>query len=146
MEKVSERSYTANSLNSTNLSIREARSRSFLVGSLSALNGKGLLGVDELERNLPDKRARVLVTTWNMNAVKKLSDNLDELLLPDMIQTMPDIYVIGVEEFEMPQRVWEVTLQEQIGPTHVKYSSYYHGSVGVTIFIRRELIWFCSGN
>jgi phosphatidylinositol-bisphosphatase len=44
----------------------------------------------------------------------------------------------------MPQRVWEVTLQEQIGPTHVKYSSYYHGSVGVAVFIRRELIWFCS--
>ena len=95
IDKGSERSYTANSLNSTNLSIREARSRSFLVGSLSALNGKGLLSGDELERNLPDKRARVLVTTWNMNAVKKLSDNLDELLLPDMIQTMPDIYVIG---------------------------------------------------
>ena len=78
-------------------------SRSFLVGSLSALNGKGLLSSEELERNLLDKRARVLVTTWNMGGVKKLPDNLDELLLPEVIQTMPDIYVIGVEEFELTQ-------------------------------------------
>lgn len=99
----SERSYTANSFNNTNMSIREARSRSFLVGSLSALNGKSLLSSEELERNLVDKRARVLVTTWNMGGVKKLSDNLNELLLPDMIQTMPDVYVIGVEEFELSQ-------------------------------------------
>ncbi len=90
-------------MNSTNLSIRDARSRSFLVGSLSALNGKSLLGAEELERNLLDKRARVLVTTWNMGGIKKLSDNLNELLLPDMIHTMPDIYVIGVEELEIHQ-------------------------------------------
>ena len=95
----SERSYTS----TANMSIREARSRSFLVGSLSGLNGKSLLSSEELERNLVDKRARILVTTWNMGGVKKLSDNLNELLLPDMIQTMPDIYVIGVEEFELSQ-------------------------------------------
>lgn len=41
-------------------------------------------------------------------------------------------------------KMWEVNLQEQIGPTHVKLSSYYHGSVGVVLFIKRELIWFCS--
>ena len=85
------------------MSIREARSRSFLVGSLSALNGKSLLGAEELERNLVDKRARVLVTTWNMGGIKKLTTNLEELLLPDMIQTMPDVFVIGVEEFELSQ-------------------------------------------
>ena len=75
--------------------------RSYLVGSMSALNGKGLLSSEELERNLIDKRARVLVATWNIGGVKKLPQNLDELLLPDMIQTMPDIYVIGLQEFEL---------------------------------------------
>lgn len=88
---------------STTLSIKEAKSRSYLVGSLSAINGKGLLSSEELERNLADKRARILVATWNMGGAKKLSDNLDELLLPDMIQTMPDIYVIGAQEFELNQ-------------------------------------------
>ena len=116
-----------------------------MVGSLSAINGKGLLSGDELERNLAEKRARILVATWNMGGTKKLSDNLDELLLPEMIQTMPDIYVIGVQEFELNQKEWEICLQEQIGPTHVKYTSYYHGSIGLCVFIKRELIWFCSG-
>ena len=74
-----------------------------MVGSLSAINGKGLLSTDELERNLLEKRARILVATWNMGGTKKLSDNLDELLLPEIIQTMPDIYVIGVQEFELNQ-------------------------------------------
>jgi phosphatidylinositol-bisphosphatase len=40
---------------------------------------------------------------------------------------------------------WEISLQEQIGPTHVKISSYYHGSIGINVFLRRELIWYCSG-
>ena len=90
-------------MTSNTLSIKEAKSRSYLVGSLSAINGKGLLSSEELERNLADKRARILVATWNLGGAKKLSDNLDELLLPDTIQTMPDIYVIGVEEFELNQ-------------------------------------------
>ena len=128
MDNSSDRSYTVTSLTSTNLSIKEAKNkffirifltqkiftkqiykfyvlfslrRSYLVGSLSAINGKGLLSADELERNLLEKRARILVATWNMGGAKKLSDNLDELLLPEMIQTMPDIYVIGVQEFEI---------------------------------------------
>ena len=74
-----------------------------MVGSLSAINGKGLLSSDELERNIMDKKARVLVATWNMGGVKKLPESLDELLLPENIQTMPDVYVIGVQEFELNQ-------------------------------------------
>lgn len=35
-------------------------------------------------------------------------------------------------------------MQEQIGPSHVKLSSHYHGSIGICIFLRRELIWYCS--
>ena len=75
------------------------------MGSLSAINGKGLLSSDELERNLMDKKARVLIATWNMGGVKKLPDNLEELLLPENIQTMPDIYVIGAQELEINQYI-----------------------------------------
>ena len=39
---------------------------------------------------------------------------------------------------------WEIGLQEHIGPTHVKLASFYHGSIGTVLFIKRELIWFCS--
>jgi hypothetical protein len=94
-----------NSFNSTNLSIREVKNRSYLVGSLSAINGKGLLSNDELDRNFLDRKARVLISTWNMGGVKKLPGNLDDLVLPDTIQTLPDVYVIGVQEFELNQYV-----------------------------------------
>ena len=139
-----DRSHTANSLNSTTLSVREAKARSYLVGSLSALNGKGLLSAEELDRNLPERRARILLATWNMGEVKSLPENLDDLLLPENIQTMPDLYIIGVQEMDLNTNQWEIKLQEQIGPSHVKLGSHFHGSIGVTIFIRRELIWYCS--
>jgi inositol polyphosphate 5-phosphatase INPP5E len=128
-----------------NLSVKEAKSRSFLVGSLSAINGKGLLSTEELDRHLVDRRAKVLIATWNMGGVKKYPDNLDELIIPEMIQTLPEIFVIGVQEFDLNRKDWEIKLQEQIGPSHVKLSSYYAGSIGINLFIKRELIWFTSG-
>lgn len=95
--------YTANSLNSTSISVREAKSRSFLVGSLSALNGKGLLSNEELDRHFLDRKARVLIATWNMGGVKRPPKNLDQLVLPDIIQTVPDVLVLGVQEFDLNQ-------------------------------------------
>lgn len=72
-----------------------------MVGSLSALNGKGLLSSEELDRYFIDRKARVLVATWNMGGVKKPPTNLEDLVLPDLIQVIPDIFVIGVQEFEL---------------------------------------------
>jgi hypothetical protein len=72
-----------------------------LVGSLSALNGKGLLSNEEIDRNLADRKARILVVTWNMGEIKKLPENIDDLILPDNIQTLPDIFIIGVQEFQL---------------------------------------------
>ncbi|RNA09111.1 72 kDa inositol polyphosphate 5-phosphatase, partial [Brachionus plicatilis] len=95
--------YTANSLNSTSISVREAKSRSFLVGSLSALNGKGLLSTEELDRHFLDRKARVLIASWNMGGVKRPPKNLDQLVLPDVIQTVPDVLVLGVQEFDLNQ-------------------------------------------
>lgn len=74
-----------------------------MVGSLSALNGKGLLSSEELDRHLLDRKARILVATWNMGGVKKPPSNLDELVLPDVIQTIPDVFVLGVQEFDLNQ-------------------------------------------
>ena len=99
----SDRSYTINSLNSTTMSVREAKNRSYLVGSLSAINGKGLLSYEEIDRNLMDRKAKVLISSWNMGGIKKLPINLEELVLPDTIQTLPDVYVIGVQEFDLNQ-------------------------------------------
>jgi hypothetical protein len=46
---------------------------------------------------------------------------------------------------EISRKDWEIKLQELIGPTHVKFASYYYGSLCLNLFIRRELVWFCSG-
>jgi hypothetical protein len=77
--------------------------RSYLVGSSNSIGGKGLLSAYELDKNLNDRKARVLVITWNMNEMKKFSENLEELVLPDNIETMPDLYAIGCQEFSMSQ-------------------------------------------
>jgi hypothetical protein len=101
-DSFSERPY--NGLASTgSMLVRDAKSRSFLVGSLSALNGKSLLSYDELDKNLFERKAKVLISTWNMGGIKSIPSNMTDLLLPDSIQTVPDVYVIGVQEFAMKQ-------------------------------------------
>ncbi len=57
----------------------------------------------ELDRSLNDRKARVLIITWNMNEMKTFPEKLEELVLPDNIETMPDIYAIGCQEFIINQ-------------------------------------------
>ena len=57
--------------------------------------------MEELDRSLVDRKARILIATWNMGGVKSLPENLDDLLLPETIQTMPDVYIIGTQEIEI---------------------------------------------
>ncbi len=83
--------------------IKDVKSRSYLVGSISALNGKGLLGNDELEKNLVDKKCKILIVTWNMGSEKNITSKIGDLLVPDSIVHIPDIYVIGVQEFNIKQ-------------------------------------------
>lgn len=40
---------------------------------------------------------------------------------------------------------WEIRLQETLGPSHVLMHSCSFGLLHLAIFIRRELVWFCSG-
>lgn len=74
---------------------KDARLRSYLVGNVS---GKGsLLGEEELNRYFPNRKVEVFVATWNMNGLAP-PPNLDDLLLPQSIENVPDIYAIGVQE------------------------------------------------
>lgn len=43
------------------------------------------------------------------------------------------------------RREWETRLQETLGPQYVLLSSAAHGVLYMSLFIRRDLIWFCSG-
>ncbi|PKU34354.1 protein transport protein sec16a isoform x3 [Limosa lapponica baueri] len=42
------------------------------------------------------------------------------------------------------RREWEIRLQETLGPHYVMLYSAAHGVLYMSVFIRRDLIWFCS--
>ncbi|XP_054895950.1 phosphatidylinositol polyphosphate 5-phosphatase type IV isoform X2 [Poeciliopsis prolifica] len=102
---------------------QDVRNRSFLEGSM--LGSGALLGAEELDRHFPDRRVGVYVVTWNMQGEK-------------------DFYVIGVQEGCPDRREWETCLQETLGPHYVMLYTASHGVLYLTVFIRRDLMWFCS--
>jgi hypothetical protein len=67
---------------------------------LSALNGKALLCTEEIDRNLQDRKAKILVCTWNMGGVNSPPQNLTSFILIGSLE-LPDILIIGVQEFNL---------------------------------------------
>uniref|UniRef100_A0A8C2T942 Phosphatidylinositol polyphosphate 5-phosphatase type IV n=1 Tax=Coturnix japonica TaxID=93934 RepID=A0A8C2T942_COTJA len=121
---------------------KDVRSRSYLEGSLLASGA--LLGAEELSRYFPDRNIGIFVATWNMQGQKELPENLDDFLLPTDPDYAQDMYVIGVQEGCPDRREWEIRLQETLGPHYVMLYSAAHGVLYMSVFIRRDLIWFCS--
>uniref|UniRef100_A0A250Y3V1 Phosphatidylinositol polyphosphate 5-phosphatase type IV n=1 Tax=Castor canadensis TaxID=51338 RepID=A0A250Y3V1_CASCN len=121
---------------------KDVRSRSYMEGSLLASGA--LLGAEELARYFPDRNVVLFVATWNMQGQKELPPSLDEFLLPTEADYTQDLYVIGVQEGCSDRREWETRLQETLGPRYVLLSSAAHGVLYMSLFIRRDLIWFCS--
>ncbi|XP_073415410.1 phosphatidylinositol polyphosphate 5-phosphatase type IV-like [Dendrobates tinctorius] len=126
----------------TPLRSKDVRNRSYLEGSLLASGA--LLGAEELDRYFPERLLRVFIATWNMQGRKELPETLDDFLLPSDDDFAQDMYVIGVQEGSPDRREWEVRLQETLGPHYVLLHSSAHGVLYLSVFIRRDLIWFCS--
>jgi hypothetical protein len=111
-----------------------------------------LLGHEELIRYFPNRTANVAVITWNMCGKSADLSQLGSLLLPDSWANVPDVYAIGVQEgpfssgagSQADQRVWELQLQTTVGPSHVLLHSASYGVLHLCVFVRRDLIWFCS--
>ncbi|XP_037093497.1 inositol polyphosphate 5-phosphatase E-like [Pollicipes pollicipes] len=122
------------------ITVQKARSRGYLVNTTgSAL----LLGADELNACLPQRQVNVLVGTWNMNA-KEPPACLDDLVLPDSLAFVPDLVVLGTQESHADHRGLLVRLQSTLGPSHVLFHSASLGTLHICIFIRRDLVWYCS--
>ncbi|KAK3514545.1 hypothetical protein QTP70_021604 [Hemibagrus guttatus] len=121
---------------------KDVRNRSFLEGSV--LGNGALLGAEELDRYFPSRQIGIYVATWNMQGEKGLPNNLDDLLLPTDTDFAQDFYIIGVQEGCPDRKEWEIRLQETLGPYYVMLYAAAHGVLYLTIFIRRDLIWFCS--
>ncbi|XP_063791929.1 phosphatidylinositol polyphosphate 5-phosphatase type IV [Pseudophryne corroboree] len=126
----------------TPLRSKDVRNRSYLEGSLLATGA--LLGAEELDRYFPDRRLRISVSTWNMQGRKELPETLDDFLLPSDNDFAQDMYVVGVQEGTPDRREWETRLQETLGPHYVLFHSSAHGVLYLSVFTRRDLIWFCS--
>lgn len=43
------------------------------------------------------------------------------------------------------RREWEIRLQETLGPHYILLYGASHGVLYLTVFVRRDFIWFCSG-
>lgn len=56
-----------------------------------------------------------------------------------------DLYVVGTQESTGQRREWEVLLQQTLGPSHVLVHSVSLGVLYLVMFLRRDLIWYCSG-
>jgi len=76
---------------------------------------------------------------------QELPNSLDELLLPLNYDVAADMYVIGTQESTPSRKEWEVLIQKTLGPYYVLVQSASIGVIYLCLFIRRDLIWFCSG-
>ncbi|KFM64114.1 inositol polyphosphate 5-phosphatase, partial [Stegodyphus mimosarum] len=81
--------------------------------------------------------------TWNMNGHDP-PENIDDFLLPLDISSLPDIYAVGIQESMQSRSEWEILIQTTLGPSHVLFTSSSLGVLHLSIFLRRDLIWFCS--
>lgn len=120
--------------------VDKARQRNFLQGRLGATS---LLGAAELEKILPTREITIFVGTWNMNG-QSPPKQMNDFVLPTSLEHVPDIIVFGTQESCSERFEWEVTLQETLGPTHILLHSTSLGTLHLAVFIRRDLIWFCS--
>lgn len=65
-------------------------------------------------------------------------------MFPLGIDHVPDICVIGTQEACSERFEFEVALQQTLGPSHILFHSAALGTLHLVVFIRRDLIWFCS--
>uniref|UniRef100_A0A2C9M3J9 Inositol polyphosphate-related phosphatase domain-containing protein n=1 Tax=Biomphalaria glabrata TaxID=6526 RepID=A0A2C9M3J9_BIOGL len=143
-DRLSQKSFTSTSVLPL-ITTKEARSRMFMLSETTIGSCSGsYLGVEELTRYFPNKKVKVFVGTWNMNELKDVNAPLQDFILPEKCEYVQDIYAIGTQENDMNKKEWELTLQELLISSHVMYHSVSHGSLHLVIFIRRDLIWFCS--
>ncbi|XP_018576609.1 inositol polyphosphate 5-phosphatase E isoform X2 [Anoplophora glabripennis] len=118
----------------------KARQRNFLQGKIGA---NSLLGAVELDRVCPNREVTIFVGTWNMNGHSPPKE-LNDFVLPVGVEHVPDILSFGTQESSSERYEWEVSLQETIGPSHLLFHSASLGTLHLSTFIRRDLIWYVS--
>ena len=85
------------------------------------------------------------VLPLSLHTSQDLPPSLDDFLLPLTHEAVADICVVGTQECGCDVREWEVLLQQTLGPSHVLVHSRQMGALHMVAFIRRDLLWHCSG-
>ena len=108
-----------------------------------------LLGSEEMDKHLTRRQIAVQVTTWNMgslplpheNQMAKLFGHEADLEFVSRI----DVHVIGIQECWPDVETWELVLQTALGNGYALFHSLSFGTLHLSIFIRRDLLWFTTG-
>ncbi|PAA87546.1 hypothetical protein BOX15_Mlig020535g1, partial [Macrostomum lignano] len=123
--------------------VGDARRQPLLHGSVAA---GGLLGADQLDQLVPDRRLELMSVTWNMGEAtpQAFPEYLDPLFFPPDQEHVPDIYSLSVQEVCSDVEELLIRCQATIGPTHVLFEFCHYKSLLCAVFIRRDLVWFVS--
>ncbi|KAG5451431.1 inositol polyphosphate 5-phosphatase [Clonorchis sinensis] len=124
---------------------RQAHAKNFLIGSTAGLDGS-MLGSKELTRIFPAKNIGVHIVTWNMASQKshKYPDDLTDLCYPISTCESAGIFAICLQEVSPDKNELLIRLQATLGPRHVLFSYAFQGTLGLLIFLSRDLIWYTS--
>ncbi|CAF0803144.1 unnamed protein product [Rotaria sordida] len=145
------------------LTTNDARKRNFLVGTARQLPENT---ANDINSFFPSGRLlTIMMVTWNTGEASKLYeqnytptarqtaqpkermlDDICDILLPTFIDYVSDLIIVCTQEMSVAKKRtdWEILLQEVIGPAHVLYHSVHFGTLSLCIFLRRDLIWFCT--
>ncbi|CAF1547394.1 unnamed protein product [Adineta ricciae] len=145
------------------LPTHDARKRNFLVGSSRQMPDDA---ANDLSACFPNGRLlTVMMATWNTGEASNLYEqnytpaakqqtemrermlgDLEDILLPTFVDYVSDVIIMCTQEVSVAKKPidWEVLLQEVVGPTHVLFHSVHFGTLSLCIFLRRDLIWYCT--
>ncbi|CAG7821565.1 unnamed protein product [Allacma fusca] len=106
-----------------------------------------LLGSEEMRKYLSGSQATVQVTTWNMGSLPLPKEHeLRKLFYHDEDESLKkvDIHVISIQECWPDSDAWELELQVCLGPGYALFHSLSFGTLHISIFFRRDLLWFTT--
>jgi len=119
-----------------------------LAESKASASAQTLLGSDELDKHLKDRKAVFQLTTWNMGSLPLPDEQQLRKLFyhGDIIQSVETaIHVVGIQECWPDANALELDLQIVLCPKFALFHSVSFGTLHLSIWIRRDLLWFTTG-
>lgn len=118
-----------------------------------------LLGSDELSKHLRDRQAVFQITTWNMGSLPLPDEHhlrkifyhyphhhyQSEQPYPPEEDINVDVHVVAIQECWPEADALELQMQMCLCPQFALFHSVSFGTLHLSIFIRRDLLWFTTG-